>query len=607
MGRAIRFVQVGAAAGLVAGPVVGLSEALYVLAAGNPSEYGALAWGALLYGAGGMVVGAVFGTFLAVVGLLGRGMGEPMAGTLSFAVVGCGLGFTISWHRQGAGLAAGADPSPMALAGTAGAFLALALVALWLGPILLTRTPFKIVLRLRGTVALFLAQVVLASVFSLSPPRGVRTDGVLAPDKAPSDELLEEPDVVVLAVDALRADALGVAGVTPHLDALAARSVRFEQAIAASSASLPAMASLLSSRRPTGHACVDADHPYTAETATLAQVLSWHGVVTGFLPNGVEVTPASELQRGFDWAPYRPPVHPLGATESARHLVLVDVATRIWRLATARPPHPDESFRPAEEMFELARLFIEANEAARYLLVVHLLEPQGFGAAEVPARRPEGAYAADVGRLDAAVGAFLGWLDARPRSDRTVVVLVGTHGEALGERGGWGHGDTLYDEQIRVPLLVRLPGGTHAGRVVPWQVRAVDLAPTLVALQGALPDPGWEGEDLLGPAFQARYGEDAGEAPATEPRERVAVAEILQPAGLLRAVRIPAWKILSRPDCGGCASSPVEVYDLAADPGERTNVVGSLPGDKVRLAGLLDPTAGLPSNDVPEPDDAGGE
>jgi arylsulfatase A-like enzyme len=211
-------------------------------------------------------------------------------------------------------------------------------------------------------------------------------------------------------------------------------------------------------------------------------------------------------------------------------------------------------------------------------------------------------YDSEVHYVDRAIGQVLASLRPEVLAN-TLVVLTADHGEELFDHGGWKHGQTLYEEQIHVPLIWRWDGHIPAGRRLAGTVRLLDVAPTLAAAAGAAPDPGWEGVDLL-PAL-------TGRAPLAE---RPAFAEGLS-SGPLRAAAVlgrlklivfnrqetfaPADELqayLWRQDLGRMAR--VELYDLAHDPGERHNLAADPDGDgsggtaDPRVAAAADPGGG---------------
>jgi len=225
-------------------------------------------------------------------------------------------------------------------------------------------------------------------------------------------------------------------------------------------------------------------------------------------------------------------------------------------------------------------------------------------------------YDSEVHYVDRAIGQVLASLRPEVLAN-TLVVLTADHGEELFDHGGWKHGQTLYEEQIHVPLIWRWDGHIPAGRRLAGTVRLLDVAPTLAAAAGAAADPGWEGLDLL-PAL-------TGAAPLAE---RPAFAEGLSSGPLRAAAVLGRLKLmvfnrqerfapgdelqahLWQQDLGRLAR--VELYDLARDPGERHNLAPAAePGGPVARdpggAGAAEPGGGgAPDPGNPEAADPGG-
>ncbi|NOY26011.1 MAG: sulfatase-like hydrolase/transferase [Oligoflexia bacterium] len=180
------------------------------------------------------------------------------------------------------------------------------------------------------------------------------------------------------------------------------------------------------------------------------------------------------------------------------------------------------------------------------------------------------AYGAEVRVVDRAVRELMDWLDQHGALEDALVVLVGTQGEELFEHGGWGHGDTVYDEQLRTPLIMKLPGGRLAGRQVPWQVSTIDIAPTILAVTGtAQPEP-WEGQSLLDPDTLAWLADP--ESP--QPKARPAVAQLHRHGVVMEAYRAPPWKLV-RARSGSTRGVPTRaIFNLESDPAERVNLAG---------------------------------
>jgi len=389
-------------------------------------------------------------------------------------------------------------------------------------------------------------------------------------------ELLETTrladNVILVSIDTLRADRLGCYGadrpLTPELDRLAAGGVLFERAYAAAPWTLPSHASLFASEWPhaTGIGTYDAPGHLVPEVVTLAEVLREAGLETAGFTGGGYLSDAFGLERGFD--------------VFEGHLERSDMAD-VARLAGAWLDARDRS-RPfflflhtwevhqydPPEAFRRRWVRPYAGALAAVDSVANFLQNRGAKPAGKPLTESDLRYARDlydacVASVDTELGKLCERLRAEDLLERTLVVVTSDHGQEHAEHGGTGHGYTLYEEDVRVPLVVALP--SLAARRVATPVSLVDLAPTIAALAGVEAPARWRGQDLLSPEH--------------EPRSCFLGAAYRPLVGAVGAQR----KVILRASGG----APCEVYDLASDPGER----GSLPAtDELRplLRGLLD-------------------
>ncbi|MFH1469699.1 MAG: sulfatase [Pseudomonadota bacterium] len=588
----MRRLYLGMAAGVVAGPFVGLADAVYVLTSGPPTDYVALIYAVLLYALVGLLLGVASGLVLALLGLVAPRWTAPhRCYTLVFSGVLAGLGAAVAAQEVDRVLFLDRGLSASAQAAIATLALAVLLAGAWLGPILLTQTPFKIVLRPRGTAALLGVMATLSAVFSFAPVAGGDPAGWISPERPQDDALAAGPDVLLVLVDALRPDHLGAygapEGATPSLDALAARGIVFEQAIAQATWARGSVASLISSQLPTADGVRDRRDTLDDTLVTLAESLQARGFVTGALFAHPELVRHAGVDQGYDWAPYLAPRFPLLASQSASNLGLYRVVRRLRARRFMVTPGIEEYHQPAPLVLDRAREFVAANRDRRWFLTVHLMDAQpplqregpegsctvweGGGApasgAEDDARL---AYREAVARVDDALGSFLDWLDEQGLGNDTLVVLTAPQGIALGEHGTWGTGVSLFDEQVHVPLLVALPGGERGGTRVAAQVRLLDLAPTIARRVAAEIPATWQGADLL-----ASLPESGLEA-ITEASGGVARGVALREA---------SWKLLGVADPE--ASATARLYHIAADPGEAHDVAASEPATRERLARLL--------------------
>jgi arylsulfatase len=329
------------------------------------------------------------------------------------------------------------------------------------------------------------------------------------------------PNVVLISIDTLRPDHLGCYGATPspspRLDAFAQQALRFTQAYSTSSYTLPAHGSMLTGQVPAVHGATDpADRLDPARSPFLAQMLADAGYVTAGFTGGAYMAADFGFAAGFDRYANNDPVW---ALDSVRGQQLMEMGTGpnaaqhaelLRRYATPMITRWIESQDDGTPFFLFAHTYVVHNYApdkARLrehgLLGVKgqeerldddLRERFNFGETalhdEVLAELLP-YYDATIEMADEFVGALLDALDRAGLADRTLVIVTSDHGEEFGEHGYFGHGKNLYESNVRVPLLVRLPGGTQAGgpRPIDDLVSLADLAPFVLRSVGLAPDP----------------------------------------------------------------------------------------------------------------------
>ncbi|RMG47335.1 MAG: tetratricopeptide repeat protein [Acidobacteria bacterium] len=355
-----------------------------------------------------------------------------------------------------------------------------------------------------------------------------------APPSAPRSVLL-------ITLDTTRADHLGCYGhrpsPTPVIDRLAARGVRFDTALSPAPLTLPAHASLMTGRPPRLHGARDnlRFSLRDAET-TLAERLSAAGFDTAAVVGAAVLDRSSGVLQGFR-----------NADDGVR------VGPRTWF---------DWRERAASQVTDAAlRILPRLREP--FFLWVHYYDPHRPFVAPEPYRSRMGdPYDAEIAFADHEIGRLLDRLRAWGRDRNLLVVVAGDHGEGLGDHGESAHGVFLYQATQRVPLIIAGPGWKPA--VVRHAVGLVDVAPTILDWLGLPPLEAADGASLL-PLAQGR---------GKRRRERVYEMETLYPelaygwASLRAVVRFP-FKLIDAPE--------PELYDLAADPGERQNLAGEPP------------------------------
>jgi arylsulfatase A-like enzyme len=370
--------------------------------------------------------------------------------------------------------------------------------------------------------------------------------------------------IVLITIDALRADHLGIYGysrpTSPYIDSFAREAVVIEDAIAQAPYTKASVASLMTGLYPDAHkaftvsttvadvmdghvgSALPATDILPASVTTLAEALKAHGYATTAITTNPYLIADFGFSQGFDRFDFLAE-DGFATAEQALGQALATITSEdrphfVWvHLMEPHSPYaPEELFRRA-----LPPLLPSRPIPSDVVVPSYLAERRSSDV-----RVYESLYDAEIRTVDAAVGCFLSALRARPAWLNTVVVLTADHGEEFLEHGGLEHNSTLYDELIRVPLLIRAPG--LEPRYLDAQVQLVDVLPTLVGLAGARVPDAIQGRDLR-PLLR-------GEAVPAQPALSARVGE-------LYAVRTREWKLIAGPD------RRRELYALARDPAEQ--------------------------------------
>ena len=196
------------------------------------------------------------------------------------------------------------------------------------------------------------------------------------------------------------------------------------------------------------------------------------------------------------------------------------------------------------------------------------------------------AYDEEVLYADARLGAFLAALDALGVRRRATILVTADHGEELFDHGEWGHGPSLYEEVLRVPLVLAGARIPPVGRIA-RPVQMYDVMPTILDLAGLEPPHAVEGESLLPLVRDPAAHAEVGTRPIVVSHHRYWGKGVLEYA----VIDAGRWKLIvrfePRPIASGQASSRFQLFDLEADPGERTNLVRERPEITRRLVGIL--------------------
>ena len=376
------------------------------------------------------------------------------------------------------------------------------------------------------------------------------------------------PNVVLVSVDTLRADHLGCYGydkpTSPNLDRLASEGVLFRNALATSNWTLPSHASLFTGLYPSHHGAnrYGLGTPIPARLDTLPELLRGRGYETIGFVGGVFVSAKLGFDQGFDR--YLDPGFSSFLTVPFKK---GNLSAMLWM--ALRPKHPFFLFlhtydvhmpyapsAPYDLMFdpEYSGPYLGRFTASDYT-------PYRYTDALAPrtVEHISALYDGGIRQMDAQIGRLLDFVEAGPLAHNTCIVFTSDHGEEFKEHGNLLHHTAkLFEELIRVPLIVWCPSRIPGGRVVDDVVSLVDLLPTLLELTGS-PVP----ENIDGVSF---YPVLSGGALA---EGRVAIAEVdgstEHKPGSVIALRSARYKLVSSTLNG---PERLSLYDLEEDPGE---------------------------------------
>jgi arylsulfatase A-like enzyme len=340
------------------------------------------------------------------------------------------------------------------------------------------------------------------------------TPRIVAPQTERPSELRPAKNVVLVMIDTLRADKLRPFNPrtrvqTPIIDRLAQGGVVFERAQSTSNWTKPSIAAALTGLHANGHDTTSQEASLPAEALMISEHFKANGFTTGgFIANGYI---SDRFGFGQGWDQY------------------------VNYIRENRP-------RDAADVFQQAGTWMEQNKDRRFFLYVHTIDPHvpydppdrylsmydahPYEGPVEPRRTPEiledakrnpprvhlterdgdrlrALHDGEISQHDFELGRFLERLAAAGLTEDTAIVIVSDHGEEFNEHSSWGHGHSVYQELLHVPLLVSYPGTIAQGRV-PTIVSTVDVAPTLAELAGVPALPQAEGQSLVGMMYGER-------------------------------------------------------------------------------------------------------
>ncbi|MFN2427151.1 MAG: sulfatase, partial [Candidatus Binatia bacterium] len=434
-----------------------------------------------------------------------------------------------------------------------------------------------------GGAGIVSTAVVAVALVGVGAATSAVLDMTVSPTRAPAAAgTAQGPSVILIIADTLRADYVGAYGSTatrtPWMDRLAKDGVVFENAFANSTWTRPSVATIVTSLFPSSHKVMHKTDLLPEGVTTISETMKDAGYRTvGYVTN-INVAPSFHFEQGFDEYYYLSPEFFFGATDSGSKLALYSVMRLIRERFLSTSKWAQYYYQDAQTVNGAALPWLDRNGQGPFFTLIHYMDPHdpyfeipynGVAVARVDTPNPDPSqrdrmaklYASNIEYLDGFLGNLIEALKSSGEYDNTVIALVSDHGEEFYEHKGWWHGTTLYDEESRVPFIVKLAQNAKAGSRVKSPAQLLDLAPTLVAAAQVEAPEAWQGRDLFSDAEapQAIFQEEDHEG------------------NQLFSIRTNRWKMIVANKNNPRGLPELELFDVTTDPGETKNLAEANP------------------------------
>jgi arylsulfatase A-like enzyme len=401
-------------------------------------------------------------------------------------------------------------------------------------------------------------------------------------------------NILLVSFDTTRADRLGCYGglrpTSPTIDRIAQAGVRFADHFSPHIPTYPGHTTLFTGRDLFGHGitCQSGVYQPAPDVRMLAEILQEAGYFTAAADNlNRWFSRGFDLYEGYHWETEKKHAWRRGEA-------VAETSLRVLRAAkeSGRPFFlflhfwdPHTPYLPPEPFHRMFYTGNERDPANRSMDALWQFEPFRDYFAEwmggvTDIEFPKAQYDAEIAYMDACFAHVVAELDRLGLRDDTLVALTADHGEELDEHSHWFDHHSLYDTNLHIPLIMRLPTRLPAGHVVNGFTRSMDVAPTILDVLGLPIEPGMTGRSLL-PLAEEGSGVSRGATDVIHATENTWMKK--------RALRTHTWKLivpLEIPDLHG--NSDVELYDLVDDPGEMRNVAVQRPEVVAELRARMD-------------------
>jgi len=392
------------------------------------------------------------------------------------------------------------------------------------------------------------------------------------------------PNLVLIGVDTLRRDHLGCYGyernTSPNIDELAAGGVLFENVVAPSPWTLPSFATVFTSLYPTQHGANGSRKALRENIPTLAALLQANGYATGAVVNAPYLKGHHGVARGFDFYYMTPPEGRAadGTTRDALAWIEENSDRPFFMFAHYFDPHiPYDPPAPFDSIFDPEYTgTIKSPYNPKELPKFRDEEfAQMESLSDADWNRIRSLYDGEIAFMDEAVGNLLRGLDERGLTDNTLIVFLSDHGEEFFEHHGFEHGHSLYDELIKVPVVLSLPDVLPEGSRIARQIRLLDVQPTILEMLGITPWGEPEGVSVL--PLIAGSGRPAQAGASLLPPE-IALSEATLYGDERTSLSAFPWKLIYNINkdeiaCFNLAEDPGEITDLSREPIESLDLL----------------------------------
>lgn len=389
-------------------------------------------------------------------------------------------------------------------------------------------------------------------------------------------------NVLLIIIDTLRADHLGCyhydRSTSPHIDKFAETGALFQNSYCQMPTTGPSHASIFTSLYPRRHGLLKNGWILSKSYPTLAEILERNGYTTAGIVSSFVLDPRFGFDRGF--GEYDADFSALGA--SMGH-------NMAWEGV-----HVSGGFdQRANVTTAKALQWLRKHGKEKFFLFVHYFDPHS------PYNPPEphvqdflrdGAntldtaiahYDGEIGFVDQEVGRLLDYLKEEGLDSRTLIIITSDHGEGLGQHEWMEHGMYLYEEQVRIPLLMSLPGVIPEKTVVNSTVEAIDIAPTILDILNVAPERSFSGQSVFPMILDPRN--EADQIVFLERRYYEVPSYLgVKVRGQKFAVRRGNFKYIWAPQ-----EETQELYDLFNDPTELSNMVDAYPDDSANMQAMI--------------------